>query len=545
MAVGWRVPEIDAEPAERVLSECDPAPRSRRPLLERWTALLNDVSAANVVGGGWPRHKIGRFDAVICCGRGTYGLVFEVVEPDLQRRCALKMCDSERQDSADVLAEARLLASLSHPNIITVYEIGSYVHRRYIPEEGRYDVEHPHDLKDPFFVMEYATGKTARHFALDCEEYGDAPPTWQEVLDIFLGAGKGLTFAHEKGIVHGDFKPSNVLIDEGGARPRVADFGFARTQLRHTPEHERDAVRVQAGTHVYAAPEALRGTECDALSDQWSFCASLWHCLEGRLPFGVGSTDQLLETINGTEPRRGKRAVPETLRTVLECGLSIDPADRFPSMDELLQALELVRRTAVTPHASREEQAEVKLRSPQRRRRKGPGWGPFAIIALVAGASLAAAVAQQSHAAVRPGLGVALVVPDPRPPATGCALTRAEKDHVVTREVDDICKTIRVGNIVGADALWLADYLATKGPSAIDALVVARTFVGQAETFLSDGRYDDATDARQKAQFWVTQAASKLGDEHAGVRWVLFRQNLVRISIHSQHSTTPLPSMLP
>ena len=490
-----------------------------KPLPKRWRKLLSAVNTGNVNyrtdPSKWSRHKIGEFDAVICCGEGGYGLVFEVFDPKLQRRCALKLCEvGEHQDPEDVLTEARMLASLSHPNIVAVYETGWYG-------------ENP---KDPYFVMEYATGKTAHHFALDHDD-DEAPPPWQEIVDIYLGAGKGLAFAHGKGVVHGDFKPSNVLIDEGGARPRVADFGFSRHRLEHTPEHERDAVRVRAGTLAYAAPEALRGEACDALSDQWSFCASLWHSLEGTLPFDAESTDRMIETIERTELRFIESTVPKPLRAVLERGLSIDPGDRFSCMDDLLHALDRVRQTAVT--------------SPLERLRKGPGWGPFVITVLVASASVVTAVSQQlSDGPTARGKGVSLLEPDPRlASASACAVTRAEKDHSVPAVAEGVCRTIRLGDVDGAAGMWRGKYderLLKAGGTpdqalALDSLIVARTFVSEAETLLLDGRHDDATKAAKQALKWNTDAASTLGNEHAGVRWVLLRQKLVRALIQAQH----------
>ena len=496
-------------------------PPQHIPIPERWDTLLDQVDVAASLHAHDPDtyelHRIGRFDVLRLHGQGAYGLVFEAIDPLLRRRVALKLCEFGNGETVDDdLAEARLLAAVSHPNVITVYDIGLYG-------------------QDLFIVMEFATGRSAHHFA------GSGPP-WQEIVDVYLGAAAGLAAAHAEQIVHGDFKPDNILVDADGSRPRVADFGLARIRLEHAPEHEREQVRAR-GVRGYTAPEVLRGRAADALSDQWAFCASLWRSLEGAVPFEAESTDRLLAAIEQMNPQRVNATVPEALRAVLERGLSLDPADRFPSMQALRQALELVRNTAASPpHVSPE----------RRRHRTQPGWGSFAIMALITVASLVTAVSQR-HAAgvVRPGVGVALVVPGPQPRPTGCALTRAEADHEVAEEVRDVCEKIRNGNVRRAGALWLRerddrtnnrknlDSLPT------DTLIVARTFVGQAETFLFDGRHEDATDAQQRALMWATEAASKLGHEHAGVQFVLFRQELVKDLIHSQHSTTPLPSMLP
>ena len=144
-----------------------------------------------------------------------------------------------------------------------------------------------------------------------------------------------------------------------------------------------------------------------------------------------------------------------------------------------------------------------------------------------------------------------MVVPGPRPSTSECALTRAEKDHPVLPVVDAVCKTIRSGDVEGAAKLWRREHndrlqeASMSRDLAIDALIVARTFVSQAETFLWDGKHDDAAATRHHAVEWSTQAASTLGNEHAGVCLVRVREKLVKALVQPQHSTTPLPSKLP
>src|SRR5690606_14752316 len=161
-------------------------------LPKRWLELAQEVALATAHRASaeptYPHFKIGRFDAIHLRGEGGFAAVFQVFDPDLERTVALKLCEVRGPDDAnDMFKEARMLAKLSHPNIITVYETGRWG-------------------DDVFFVMEYADGKTAHHFAMR-----DPAPNWEEIVDIFLAAGEGLAAAHDHDppIVHGDFKPAN------------------------------------------------------------------------------------------------------------------------------------------------------------------------------------------------------------------------------------------------------------------------------------------------------------------------------------------------
>lgn len=519
-----------SELAERLAAELREGrpPPKRVPMLPRWRKLVGAVNVANVehtLDPQHPRHKIGRFDAVILRGRGGYGIVFEVFDPELQRRVALKLCRVRDDATAvDMLAEARALAQVKHPNVVTVHETGRY-------EE------------DVFFVMDLATGKTAHHFAREHS-------SWPEIVDIYLGAGAGLFAAHQAGITHGDFKPTNVLLDEGGAWPRVADFGLARIRLAHAPEHERDEVRVRAGTLGFAAPEVLRGQAPDALSDQWSFCAALWHSLEGVLPFVAESTDQMLETIEQRQPWTIGAEVPEQLRDVLRRGLAIEPAERFPDLAALLRALELVRQTAESPRVGA---AQHEQRRPPRRRRRGPrGWGLFVVSLLACVGAIVAVIA--SRAPVTAPEQVLAVAPEPASP---CALAADESPAQIDLAVAAVCARIREGKIQRAVEAWELEYSArlneisleqTSSTSdesgeashkltqlALDTLIIARTFAEQAELLelqlsgltlgapqLSEVRAQ-LRDAAIEANEWASRAASKLGTEHAGVKDVQAR----------------------
>jgi eukaryotic-like serine/threonine-protein kinase len=274
-------------------------------------------------------QRIGPYILLEQLGAGAVGSVYAAYHPQLDRQVAVKLLHSDgasdRQAPERLLREAQALARLSHPHVVAVHDAGTW--------EGRV-----------FMVMEQVPGTDLRAWLKE------KPRTWREVRDVFVQAGEGLAAAHAAGLVHRDFKPPNVLVGKDG-RIRVADFGLARAaegaQVRReertfTPGGGTriDTTLTQAGfavgTLAYMAPEQLSGHPADARSDQFAFCVSLWEALYGKRPWS--------ETIPGkprgsrVEPAE-KRDVPPFFRALLDRGLAEEPAQRFPSMDALLDAL--------------------------------------------------------------------------------------------------------------------------------------------------------------------------------------------------------------
>ncbi|MCA9663805.1 MAG: serine/threonine protein kinase, partial [Myxococcales bacterium] len=187
---------------------------------------------------------------------------------------------------------------------------------------------------------------------------GATPTTEAEVrvlLDLLAAAGAGLIAAHQAGLVHRDFKPDNVLVSDEG-RVCVVDFGLVALTSRDVPaallgETTSDGVRALdlelteagaiLGTLAYMSPEQLRGLPSDALSDQFSFSIALFEALHGKRPFSGSSRAEL--RANVAEGRRAdvrrNRAVPGWIQEAVERGLAVDPRDRWPSMEALLEAL--------------------------------------------------------------------------------------------------------------------------------------------------------------------------------------------------------------
>lgn len=302
-----------------------------------------------------PGTQVGRFIVRAPLGAGGMGVVYAADDPVLGRKVALKLIHADHSGGlasdewrARLLREARAIARLSHPNVITVHEIGL------------------HD-DQPFVAMELVEGTTLRSWL------AASPRSWRDVVAVFVAAGRGLLAAHRAGLVHRDFKPDNVLIGHDG-RIRVTDFGLAcplpdveRTEPGD-PALERpgDTVGVAGsgvedphgrltrtgslvGTPGYMAPELLRGGAADFASDQFSFCVTLHEALFGERPSRDGTPAAGVhvsqpETAGARRPAaRGRsdgHAVPGWLRQTVERGLRPRPSDRFPSMEALLGALD-------------------------------------------------------------------------------------------------------------------------------------------------------------------------------------------------------------
>ncbi|APR82860.1 Serine/threonine kinase PKN8 [Minicystis rosea] len=274
---------------------------------------------------------IDRYVVLDVLGKGGMGVVYAAYDPELDRRIALKLLRPDlgrarAEVRARLVREARAMALLSHPNVITVHDAGSFA-------------------DEVFVAMELVTGGTlASHLAAKRRPV-------REILDLFARAGAGLAAAHAAGIVHRDFKPENVLIGDDG-RVRVTDFGLARRVEDAEPpraEGERaDAdgayttiAGTRLGTPAYMAPEQHEGRAADARSDQFAFSVALYEALYGERPFAGATMMELARAARaGTvrEAPSGAR-VPTWIRRVLLRGLRAAPDERFPSMSALLEAL--------------------------------------------------------------------------------------------------------------------------------------------------------------------------------------------------------------
>ncbi|HTR51059.1 MAG TPA: protein kinase [Kofleriaceae bacterium] len=271
---------------------------------------------------------LGRYRLERSLGGGAMGVVHAAFDPDLERRVALKVLrvsDGSEEARQRLLREARALARLAHPNVVTVHEVGTAGGRDYV-------------------AMELVEGESLADWLRG------GPRTREEIVAAFVAAGRGLAAAHAAGLVHRDFKPHNVL-RRGDGRIVVTDFGLARYSDAAQPASwkpqadgsMKPAVLTQTGsllgTPAYMAPEQWSGGTIGAAADQFAFCVALWEALAGERPFRGDTLDALKAEVARGPASLDVSKLPRRLRSVLRRGLEPDPAERWPSMNALLAAL--------------------------------------------------------------------------------------------------------------------------------------------------------------------------------------------------------------
>jgi predicted Ser/Thr protein kinase len=288
-----------------------------------------------------PGDFVDRYAIVELQGAGGMGVVYRARDADLGRDVAVKLlqADDGRGDPAvqrRFLREAQAMARIAHPNLVTVYDVGTFRGRVYL-------------------AMEFVHGQTLSAWLRA------APRGVKEVLDVFAQAGAGLRAAHERGVIHRDFKPDNVLVGDDG-RVRVVDFGLARSVVEPAEKEEaREAAALARtadgadmlatpltrtgavmGTPAYMAPEQHRGRTIDARADQFSFAVALFEGLYGKRPYACERYADILASLLAGEPSEPPpdTDVPPAVRAVLCRALELDPKARYPNMEALLDALE-------------------------------------------------------------------------------------------------------------------------------------------------------------------------------------------------------------
>ncbi|HVX96980.1 MAG TPA: serine/threonine-protein kinase [Polyangia bacterium] len=317
--------------------------------------------------------SIGRYVVLGLVGRGGMGEVYAAYDHELDRKVAVKLLRvkpgagvSHAEGRQRTLREAQAIARLSHPNVVVVYDVGTF--------------------EDQVFIaMEFVDGNTVTYWLQSQQR------SWRDIVKVFMAAGRGLQAAHDKELVHRDFKPDNVMVGRDG-QVRVMDFGLARhvsekTERTHGPATLRSIAEAAAtipedgpatlvinrdttmpstadtqevlhgsglfdtqltrtgammGTPAYMAPEQFLGTATDARTDQFSFCVALYEALYGERPFGGNSMFALTANVvqGNVKEAPDSTKVPPWVRRILLRGLRPNADERFPSMKALLEALE-------------------------------------------------------------------------------------------------------------------------------------------------------------------------------------------------------------
>jgi eukaryotic-like serine/threonine-protein kinase len=319
-----------------------------------------------------------RYELVELIGKGGMSSVFKAHDRLLDRTVAIKVLHPHYTDDEEYVErfrrEARSVAQLSHPNIVTVIDRGE--------DEGR-----------QFIVFEYVEGENLKQ---RLQQTGAMPV--QDVLLLGLQMARALSFAHLRGLVHRDVKPQNVLLNDDG-QAKMTDFGIARSV-------DVEGVTITGtvlGTSEYIAPEQARGQRVDAQTDVYSLGVVLYELLTGAVPYeGETFVTVALQHVNEPVPSVLERRpdAPPRLALAVEQAMAKSPDQRFESMDELVGELEACLddldpssedATMITrgPVAARGRRRERPPR-PRRRRRLGVLWPIAAVLGVLAVAALAA-----------------------------------------------------------------------------------------------------------------------------------------------------------
>jgi serine/threonine-protein kinase len=314
-----------------------------------------------------------RYELEEIVGSGGMSTVFRAYDSQLERRVAIKILHERFAGDDEYVKrfryEARSVAQLAHPNIVTVIDRGEDDGRQYI-------------------VFEFVDGENLKDLIV---RSGPAPVA--RAVAVAAAVADGLTFAHEHGLVHRDVKPQNVLLGKDGS-VKVTDFGIARSL---DVEHGLTQTGTVVGTGEYLAPEQASGGAVSPATDVYSLGVVLWEMLTGRVPFeGDNFVAVALRHVNEAAPdiRDFRADVPARLAAAIDKALQKDPARRFPTMRAFAEEL----RACVVAGAGSEGvtqviPAAVRRREPRTRERKRK-WplGYIALAVLVGVAALVAAL---------------------------------------------------------------------------------------------------------------------------------------------------------
>ena len=268
-------------------------------------------------GSVTPRKLAGRYEVREVLGRGGMGLVYRAYDTVIRREVAVKtILDIPDPASLQLFyKECDVLASMSHPNIVEIFDIGEF------EEDGK---------KKPYFVMPLLPGTTLETFIRKASHR----LTVERTVGIFSQACRGLQAAHERGLVHRDLKPSNIFVMEDDS-VKIIDFGVAHMTDTHS-------TRAQKGTLLYMSPEQIEMKPLSALSDIFSLSVVAYEALTGRHPFQRARADEIVDAIRRQIPPPASDinpAVSQSIGRVVHKGMAKQPWHRFSSAREFSDAL--------------------------------------------------------------------------------------------------------------------------------------------------------------------------------------------------------------
>ena len=315
---------------------------------------------------------LGRYEITGELGRGAMGVVYKAYDPLIERSVAIKTINLKALSEAEraeygrrFYQEAKAAGRLNHPNIVTIHDLG---------ESG--DVA--------YIAMELMEGRDLQEML-----YGKAHLLFTDALNIAIQVASGLFYAHQHGVVHGDIKPSNIMV-LGDNLVKIADFGIARMVAAEAGQEH-----AVFGTPEFMSPEQHQGKPTDARSDIFSLGVVLYYMLTDRLPFAAEDEKLLEQQILHVEPEKPSAMHPgipaELDAAILKC-LAKDPDARYRNANDLANDLRACLTTLLHAHAGSDQPPRTngkfkrlkKVVSPQRFPRKINAQGSyFAMFSMV------------------------------------------------------------------------------------------------------------------------------------------------------------------
>jgi urea transport system substrate-binding protein len=434
----------------------------------------------------WVGRRLGKYDITALLGVGGMGVVLKGHDPSIERDVAIKVLSADL--SADesslsrFLAEAKSAGKLNHPNAVTIYEVS---------QEG---AAH-------FLVMEVVSGGSAA----DRLEQGKAYSV-SEATRIAIDACKGLSAAHQVGLIHRDVKPANLLLTTDGT-VKVSDFGLAKRTQSQTMQMTQAGHIV--GTPYYMSPEQCESRHVDARSDIYSLGGTYYSLLTGKSPFQDSASiiQVMFAHCNAgpPDPREVKGTVPAACAQIVLRAMAKDPAQRYQSMDEMRTDLEAVLAAMSGAGIMLPSQSATNLpRLPAAPTQVAPTrsrWVAIAGAAVALAATVAAAFFMLNLGSRDGGAKEAIITGGASNIASPTAITPPTGEPIRVGILHSLTGTMAHSESPVADATLLA----------IDEINRAGGLLGRpVEGVVADGRSDDATFAREAQRLIANEHVSTI-----------------------------------
>lgn len=287
------------------------------------------------------KHFTGKYEFIKLLGRGGFAEVHLALDKMLERKVAIKILLPQHASDPEIvkrfIREARLYAKLEHPNLVSIYETGI--------AEGT-----------AFIVMKYVKGNNLKSFISK-----DLKTRLTIAHGIVRPLSAALSYIHEKGIIHRDVKPANIIIEDGGKNVYLADFGIARSEASQTMTQTGSIM----GTPYYISPEQIKGGVIDNRSDIYAFGATLFELITGKPVFSADSSVEILYKHVNSDPEPVGHSTPETprnLRYIISKCLEKKPENRFQSAAEISDVLAGKQGASVTRYLNSLEAGKISRR---------------------------------------------------------------------------------------------------------------------------------------------------------------------------------------